>query len=1175
MSAESTLEDDPTYSHFAHREEFLKLLSELLARQLDIDPSAAQDAEEIKLVEALSSILDYYLPQPGLLDPSLGEIVPPLMNALASAVTILTKEQPGTLSRKRLGRLGKVVNWIIKVRGWKSIVPYFPSTITLLPALVQILSPSSVPSSSSSPPSLQHPLVSGEDVWELRAVILLWLSLLLTVPFDLSALGESSAPLPGATQVDLSAFKVLFSNTVSDTARDITLLTLPLLHRPGKEGSYAALALARLFARSDGVIGLSGFLSWAGKELEEGERESEANFVASLLEFLAVLPASVPHQHLTDIQLFTDSILLPHLRGSRTAASSGLVRKLAVKAKGRWWLAVLSNQKDGGRSLLDGLEDQLGDLLGSLSDKDTIVRYSSAKYLARMTALLPDSLGQQMVDATIQCFSGTDEEPVVETAYGVVVDPGGTDATEGTMGLGGLELTRGEARWHGCCLAIAEMARRALIRVQAVQQVVQWALKALMFDLRKAGHSVGANVRDAAAYLVWSLSRACTPAAIQPYAEELATRLICVACFDREVGVRRAASAAFQEGVGRLALYPEGIEVLRHTDFYSVSVRRMAFRDAAPQVARHEVYRRAMINHLHEVTIRHWDAAVQTLASEALREMLGLSDSRALITSIRRELEVLSHLDAISVRGAVFALAQICLLLRANDVLREEIVTTISKIRPAVLVSSQASDILQGIASLIKGCLSPDCCDSATIRHIYLKFRDGNIRRKEPECHFAAASLVARYSELRDVSDEVHTFLALLASGTAAQRQASALCLGAVSYRLSASSLPAALEGLLRQLEPSQKADVETRRSAVSALARVCCQVSIDSQRLTPLKLFQRSHAACISALSDYATDQRGDVGSWVRVAGIASLGQLMSFVGSLPDPLHLVDQESFDLTIACLAKQGAEKLEPVRAEVWRSVHKLRVANAAYTWQWDAPNVWDLPMHDLSDESFRYIRLDEWYLSAMPLLATKYRSSFVFGLLQSIGSQMTTTADIILQILDGYLQTHRDREGILRGILQDIEREMTENFTSNRIFIPATVAAGKLLTTVFNANDSSSELTATVSNILITASKGLATIKSVDRITAVMSLVMVTIKRPGPQLRKQAITIIPRLLSHRFPRVRSLTAEKLYLALTEDGDDVDPELEDLLLGVAWATEDVDEDRLKMVSDLLYQQLVQA
>lgn len=99
--------------------------------------------------------------------------------------------------------------------------------------------------------------------------------------------------------------------------------------------------LARLYSREDAAPGLPGFLDWTEQEIKEGEREGEANLIASVSEFLAVLPNLIRSEHLDVLREFTDEVLLPHLRGSRTAATSGLIRKLAIKAKGRWWMARL------------------------------------------------------------------------------------------------------------------------------------------------------------------------------------------------------------------------------------------------------------------------------------------------------------------------------------------------------------------------------------------------------------------------------------------------------------------------------------------------------------------------------------------------------------------------------------------------------------------------------------------------------------------------------------------------------------------------------------------------------------------------------------------------------------------------------------------------------------------
>jgi hypothetical protein len=141
--------------------------------------------------------------------------------------------------------------------------------------------------------------------------------LLLTVPFSLSALSAPDTPSPIAYDIDLPATSLLFSQSTAPLAQRVTLLALPLLHRSGKEGAYAALVLARIFSRTDAVHGLQGFLDWAGAELDEGDREGEANFVASLLELLALLPSMLPAGHLETLDRFMEDKLVPHLRGGR------------------------------------------------------------------------------------------------------------------------------------------------------------------------------------------------------------------------------------------------------------------------------------------------------------------------------------------------------------------------------------------------------------------------------------------------------------------------------------------------------------------------------------------------------------------------------------------------------------------------------------------------------------------------------------------------------------------------------------------------------------------------------------------------------------------------------------------------------------------------------------------
>ena len=182
-------------------------------------------------------------------------------------------------------------------------------------------------------------------------------------------------------------------------------------------------------------------------------------------------------------------------------------------------------------------------LLESLKDEDNIVRWSAAKGLGRITQRLTKDFADQ----------------ITEQLYDLFLD------------------TETESSWHGGCLALAELCRRGLLLPERLERYVKILDKALIYDVNKGNHSVGAHVRDSACYVVWSFARAYSPEIMQPHVHTLANKLIIVSLFDREVNCRRAASATFQECVGRQGNFPHGIEILTEADYLTLSNRVNAY----------------------------------------------------------------------------------------------------------------------------------------------------------------------------------------------------------------------------------------------------------------------------------------------------------------------------------------------------------------------------------------------------------------------------------------------------------------------------------------------------------------------------------------------------------------------------------------------------------------------
>ena len=214
-----------------------------------------------------------------------------------------------------------------------------------------------------------------------------------------------------------------------------------------------------------------------------------------------------------------------------------------------------------------------------------------------------------------------------------------------------------------------------------------------------------------------------SPSVMKPYIGSLADSMLITCVYDREINCRRAASAAFQENVGRQGNenFPNGIDIITIADYFSLGNRSHAFTHVAPLIAamtdgNHEV----LMFHLLDVKAGHWDVdvsqpsarlvvsyvlcllcgvlsnrtyilranafllppQVRRLASHALAALVPLNPTRAL--EVLEELFVNCFSTSFTTRhGAVLCVAEVVLALVQTTqaaLLTESIVETIAQL---------------------------------------------------------------------------------------------------------------------------------------------------------------------------------------------------------------------------------------------------------------------------------------------------------------------------------------------------------------------------------------------------------------------------------------------------------------------------------------------------------------
>ncbi|KAH9936306.1 TBCD protein [Fomitopsis serialis] len=1139
---EEDASDRKLFARFDKYQDFLNTQQFLLSLDLLAKPSDEDRSREWQIVKKLRDTLDEYQEQAYLLDPFLDSLVTPVVDCLKGYVNAFVETKQTPEDTLRLNLVADHMYYYIKFRGYKTITRFFPHEIAdLTIALEYMIIP-------NSPALVRYH-------WPIRYVVLLWLSLVCMIPFDLDQFDESER--------------------AGETAEKIESLGKRYLNNAGLEREAAAILLARLYVRKDTSVKLPSFISWSAK-IASGRVEP---FLTMGL--LSVLCEITKSASVEQVKAHTSAILdvanavqenSPLLQNTlirklRTKLMSRIVLRLlpasplVIRSKGRALTASTAGDEGKPTSELDfdvpeELETVLEDLFTVLQDKDTLVRWSAAKGIARISERLPPDFARQVLDNVINLFS------IHSIAAATIYDM--PSIAEGT--------------WHGACLACAEMARRGLVADDVLADLINWQCKALYFDIRKGAHSVGSNVRDAACYVLWSLARAQDSAALAPFAENLSRRLVTVALFDREIHIRRAASATFQEFVGRTSLFAHGIDVLRKTDFYSVGVRRNAFLTAAPEVAEHPEYTPSLTDHLLSVTLRHWDPQMRQLGAQSLRAICELDLPALGPECATKAARFLQGPDIGDIHGALAVLTDLAAAYRdsrhdleaerrkAFAYLVQVPLTTLESPRHELVTAAACNLIASGISS------AEISSDETSVPH-WRKVVDIGLKSKSTAVQEAAARAMAAVSKLVDCSAIVDRLIRDFSSGSPPMQQSICRVLGMFDYTAYPHGILKVIDCLLTctdRTNSSRIVNIEARRNAFNSMPQILSSVIFKlNEHLSPTVVCQMIDAMQ-DGLTDYTSDERGDVGSWVRMAcvkGLTSFTEnLFPEASKLDNFAEYFPPAKYHDAVGGILKQGIERLDNVRQLAGECftrllVLPLPVISGAERWQIHGHTLFSTLF--LSEvETINWNEGDKLFPKAVRLLEVEsYRHAVLGGLILSASTKTDSTQRPVTASLIAYARTlpvsATPSGGYDQcGFAQDLVAQASRNLSSNNIVVPVLQTFNVLLESdVFEDLSGDTAGLRSLRALLSVATRNVARLKNHQRI--VMSMRIVVNLLSMQPLRAECIGHLSSFLAHQYPKVRSDTAEHLYLVLqTKDIGCETDEAEEILLNIEWSSIDM-------------------
>jgi len=834
-------------------------------------------------------------------------------------------------------------------------------------------------------------------IWEERYIMLLWLSHLLLAPFDLASI--SSRPACDQKTEIPKVFRLHLPTALPDISRRLIPICFKYLGVAGKEREAGIKLLVRLTLRPDmrraGL--LDSLMLWAisSFDVQSGEPPETSIFAhVGVLSFLAGILQSAEKGAISPflLQIFNaierlnqgDDTLSRHIK------SSALVRKTVIKILRAMAVLVLQpgtplpnvENVDTKTMILEVVIDQL---LFDLSDKDTPVRYAASKALSVITLKLDRQLASEVVEAVF----GTLEEDVLwdDPETGLAVPNSRFDTFNNAALVRNLTAVN-PLKWQGLVLTLAHLLFRRSPPPELLPSIVNALLLALSFEQRSStGSSIGTNVRDAACFGIWALSRRYTTKELlavdtatiraanvankaMSIPQILAIELVVAATTDPSGNIRRGSSAALQELIGR---HPdtiiEGIPLVQVVDYHAVARRSRAVTEVAIGSAKlSHVYWAAL-----SAALLDWrgigapDAESRRLAATAIGSLSAIRGDEGIILNLQVVTSKLHSMRPAGVElkhGLLMALASIVnnvtglspgpamagisgptrmklfdlwnVFTTASSISEDDLTSAV--LRPE-LTSEGTSCLISSLArasvTAPQGWVSLPKPSEQSLSKC-LGFLSLSLLRIEDEVVVCASTAMEDLFAILDPSKRaelVRNWVSLLTANKAnptwgAGRGLGHLAaLGAVFKYVAEDSVNSTADrkAIIHTLvaRASSEVELESRVAAVCSLGVGVVGSGGTSKMLEEVTILLK--IAVLSptiiqglnaALDDYTTDQRGDVGSLVRVQaiGVVATAWGRGLLGGEDDKRQLVHR---------VCRLAAEKLDKVRFHAWLCLQEI------------------------------------------------------------------------------------------------------------------------------------------------------------------------------------------------------------------------------------------------------------